>query len=80
MVSDFRRSFRSRKANMIPTAKAPKPMASGSNAGRYSCMALRLYTSNSFKSYACDQQEGTDSDCNPKPLAGEGFTLRQNPI
>lgn len=63
-------------------------MNSGNNAGQYSCMvaslgnptASRSCGANSFEDYAGDQQDGTDSDSNPKPLAGEVLTLRQDPI
>ena len=68
----------------MPTAKALKPMTNGNNAGQYSCIvdpigkpaASRSCRANSFEGYASDQQKGTDSDSNPKPLAGEGLSLR----
>jgi hypothetical protein len=37
-------------------------------------------TANSFKSYACRKQDATDSEGNPKPLAGENLPLRENPV
>ena len=83
-----RRALRSRSANTNPTANAPRPSVSGSNAGRYSCILFpgekvlfsTCHFSNSLNSDADSQQNYTDSDSNPKPSEGEGLPLRQNPI
>jgi len=80
--------FRSRRENIKPTAKAVKPITRGNIAGQYSCIvasigkpgASRSRRANSFEGYSRDQQDGTHSDSNPKPLVGEGLPLREYPI